>query len=114
DDPDPTVVGRLVDMLHSETDEDLRDNVVNALGHLGRGFSTVVPALMDALGREDTRHMAIFALSELESDADPAVPALARLMADDEHGDSAVMALQGIGTDAARHALREAGHPEEM
>lgn len=112
--PDPAVVGRLVDMLHSESDEDLRDNVVNALGHLGRGVPSVVPALIEALGRDDTRHMSIFALSELGEEADAAVPALARLLDDEDHEESAVMALQGIGTDAAREALRAAGHPEEM
>lgn len=114
DEPDAHVIDRLIALLGSESDQELCDAVVDALGNLGKGHPGVVPALSDALNKEHTRHMAIFALSSLEEEADPAVPKLVVLLDDEEHSDSAVMALQGIGTESARAALRAAGHPEEM
>lgn len=113
EEPDNDVIERLIAMLGSEPDDEVRSNVVDALGHLGKGHPGVVVALSKALDNEGTRHMAIFALLEFGEEAEPAVGKLAVLLDDDEHADSAVMALQGIGTPSARAALRAKGHPEE-
>ena len=114
EDPDPAVIDRLVELVESDANIKVKDNAVDALGHLGGNFAEkVVPPLTAALRNHELRHMAIYALMEFKEAAASAVPELARFIDDEDHEDSVVSALQAIGTEEARKILRDNGHDEE-
>ena len=114
DDPDPAVINRLIELVESDPDKEVKEDCANCLGMIGKAFaSQIVPVLVAALRNHELRHKAIFSLMEFEAAAADAVPELARYFGDEEHEDSVVMALQCIGTDEARKLLRDNGHDEE-
>lgn len=111
--PNPEVIEHIIELMLNDRSGSVRSNAADALGYLGSGFPDVVDALIEALEDDEARHMALYAFSALGEEADAAVPHVEAFFGDEDHDDTAETVLQGIGTPAARAALRAHGRDEE-
>jgi HEAT repeat protein len=99
-----------------DTDEEVRINVLRALGRVGVGDS--VSAVIDVLqhdGSERVRYSAIYCLGAIGQRADPAIPILAQILRDPKSGEPIYDTQTAFGVRwydrAASFALAQIGGP---
>jgi HEAT repeat protein len=108
------IVDRLIALLRTDPDADVRANAATALGRVaGDAAPEVVQVLVTAFSdpKSNVRHQAICSIGSLGAVAAPAIGPLTAMLDGSEHREAATFGLREIATPAAFDALRARGIP---